>query len=227
MIVHGRNIEGVIFDIDGTLVDSFPVYCSVFNTGIRHYQLEPVSHEFLLRSMRNGQNLIEVFRNLFPPQTDDALLEECRKVILELFIKAEVEEVKFFPGTDDLFKNLKKRDMRIGIATGRTSPPQREWERFKRHGLDGLIDAIVTSREVEQRKPAPDVIIECARRLEVSIEHCLVVGDTDADIIASKSAGAIAVAVSTGLDNVELLKKANPELLFKTLLDFDLFVTQL
>ena len=48
MIINGRTIEGVIFDIDGTLVDSFPVYCSAFNQGIQQYNLDPVSTQFLI-----------------------------------------------------------------------------------------------------------------------------------------------------------------------------------
>ncbi|MEI9476121.1 MAG: HAD family hydrolase [Deltaproteobacteria bacterium] len=226
MVINGRKIEGVIFDIDGTLVDSFPVYCSAFNRGIQQYNLEPVSSDFLVDALKRSATLLEVFRKVFPPQTDEALIERCRKEILELFMKAEVDEVKPFPGVRELFKNLRNNGIRIGVATGRTSLPEKEWERFKKYGLDGFIDSIVTSREVEKRKPAPDAILECANRLKVPIENCLVVGDTEADIIASKTAGAIAVAVSTGEGDIELLERENPEFLFKTLVDFDLFLNR-
>ena len=224
MVINGRKIEGVIFDIDGTLVDSFPVYCSAFNRGIKQYNLEPVSSEFLIDALKRSANLLEVFRKIFPPQTDEALIERCRKEILELFLKAEVDEVKPFPGVRELFKNLTNKGIRIGVATGRTSLPEKEWERFRRYGLDGFIDSIVTSREVEKRKPAPDAILECANRLKVTIKNCLVVGDTEADIIASKTAGALAVAVSTGEDDFELLERENPEFIFENLVDFGLFL---
>jgi HAD superfamily hydrolase (TIGR01549 family) len=221
MLINGRNIEGVIFDIDGTLVDSFPVYCSAFNRGIKPYNLEPVSCQFLIDTLKRSASLIEVFRKVFPPQTDETLIERCRKEILELFLKVEVDEVKLFPGVRELFKNLSDKGIRIGVATGRTSLPEKEWDRFKRYGLDGFIDSIVTSREVEKRKPAPDAIIECANRLKVPITNCLVVGDTEADIIASKTAGSLAVAVSTGEDDFELLERENPEFLFKTLIELN------
>ena len=224
MVINGRNIEGVIFDIDGTLVDSFPVYCSAFNRGIKPYNLEPVSSGFLIDALKRSANLLEVFRKVFPPQTDETLIERCRKEILELFMKAEVDEVKPFPGVRELFKSIRDKGIRIGVATGRTSLPEKEWERFKRYGLDGFIDSIVTSREVEKRKPAPDAILECANRLKVPIKNCLVVGDTEADIIASKTAGSLAVAVSTGEDDFELLERENPEFLFENLIDFDLFL---
>jgi phosphoglycolate phosphatase len=124
-----------------------------------------------------------------------------------------------------LFKNLRDKGIRIGVATGRTSLPEKEWERFKRYGLDAFIDSIVTSREVEKRKPAPNAILECANRLKIPTENCVVVGDTEADIMASRSAGAIAVAVSTGEDDHALLERENPEFLFKTLVEFDMFLS--
>jgi HAD superfamily hydrolase (TIGR01662 family) len=225
MVIKGRYIKGVIFDIDGTLVDSFPVYCSAFNRGIQQYNLGPVSSRFLIDALKRSANLLEVFRKVFPPGTDEALIERCRKEILELFMKAEVEEVKLFPGVRELFKNLRDKGIRIGVATGRTSLPEKEWERFKRYGLDAFIDSIVTSREVEKRKPAPNAILECANRLKIPTENCVVVGDTEADIMASRSAGAIAVAVSTGEDDHALLERENPEFLFKTLVEFDTFLS--
>jgi len=110
--------------------------------------------------------------------------------------------------------------LKIGIATGRTSPPESEWTRFRRYGLEKYLDALVTSREVEKRKPSPDAIIECARRLEISLGQSLVVGDTDSDVIAARRAGAIAVAVSTGQESLESLKSQHPELLSRTLKPF-------
>ncbi len=224
MLINGRTIEGIIFDIDGTLVDSFPVYCAAFNRGISGYNLEPVSARFLMDSMKRGEPLSEIFRKVFPAQTDGAVIEKCRKAVLELFLKAEIDEVKLFPGVSELFQNLKNKDIRIGVATGRTSFPEKEWERFKRYRLDGFIDAIVTSREVEKRKPAPDAILECANRLKVCIKNCLVVGDTEDDIIATRSAGAVSVAVSTGQDDIRLLQKENPEYLFSSLVDLNRFL---
>ena len=67
MFINGRKIEGGIFDIDDTLFDSFSVCCFAFNRGIKEYNLEPVSHEFLMNSMKRGEILLEIFRKVFPP----------------------------------------------------------------------------------------------------------------------------------------------------------------
>jgi HAD superfamily hydrolase (TIGR01509 family) len=224
LFINGKRILGVIFDIDGTLVDSFSAFTSVFNQGTSQFNLRPVSQQFLTQSLKKGANLAEMLRLVFPPQTDESLIERCKREILEHFLKIEASEVKPFPGINELFRNLMDRGLRIGIATGRTSMPENEWDRFKRFGLEGFIDSIVTSREVARRKPAPDAILECAKRMKVPVENCLVVGDTEDDIIAARKAGGIPVAILTGEDHLDLSENEKPEFIFKNLIELTLFL---
>ena len=227
LFIDGREIRGVIFDIDGTLVDTFSAFTSVFNEGTSRFNLRPVSQQFLIQSLKKGPNLPELLRTLFPPQTDESLIEKCKKGILEHFLKIEATEVKPFPGINELFRHLTDRGLKIGIATGRTSMPENEWERFKRFGLGIFIDSIVTSREVAERKPAPDAIIECARRIKVPVEKCLIVGDTEDDVIAARKAGGIPVAILTGEDRLDLSESEKPELIFGNLIEFTLFLKKM
>jgi phosphoglycolate phosphatase len=145
---------------------------------------------------------------------------------LEHFLRIEAVEVKPFGGIDRLFGVLHERGIRIGIATGRGSAPANEWMRFKRFGLERFIDSIVTSKEVPKRKPAPDVIIECAKRLEIPVENCLTVGDTEADIIAGKRAGGIPVSILTAEDRLDLLESEKPEFIFESLNEFASFLEE-
>lgn len=229
MKINGRRIAGVIFDIDGTLVDSFPVFSRIFNESMKPYLSQEVSEAFLADCLRKGLDLGTILRRLFPSNTDTSFIEGYRREVMELFLKVEAEEVKLLPGVVNLFSSLKGRNVKLGIATGRTSPPEKEWERFRRFGLDAYLEAIVTSREVARRKPAPDALLECAKRLNIPIEACLAVGDTEIDILAAKEAGALPVAVSTGYDSMELLreKQENPGLVFKDLFDFSFFLDHL
>lgn len=224
LTINDRPIAGIIFDIDGTLVDSFSTLVSVFNQGISRFNLKPVTLEFLVNCFKKNVSLGEILREISSPPVDELVIEKCKKEILEIFLKVEREEVKPFPGVHELFSNLKRRGVRIGIATGRTSPPENEWNRFRRFGLDVFIDALVTSREVDNRKPAPDAILLCAKRLNLPIAQCLVVGDTEFDIVAARRAGAMAAAVSTGIDDIEFLRKENPELIFKDIKELSLFL---
>jgi HAD superfamily hydrolase (TIGR01549 family) len=213
------DIRALIFDIDGTLVDSFEVYRGVFNKGIADYSVEEVPRDVLRDLLAKNLSLREILQKAFPSPIDDATYETCREKILRLYREAELEGVKSFPGTEELFRYLQGMGIKIGIATGRMSTVEDEWIRFARLGLHTFISTIVTSREVEHRKPAPDVIIECARRLDVPTKQCVVVGDTKSDIIAARMAGAIAVAVTTGHEDEEVLQKAEPDIVLQSIKD--------
>lgn len=212
-------IKAVIFDIDGTLVDSFESYYMVFNEGIADFNAIPVSREVLRDYLAKGLSLREILQNVFLSPIDNATYATYREKILHLFKQTENDGVRLFSGTDELFRKLKVKGIKIGIATGRTSSPEDEWLRFKRLGLDAFISAIVTSQEVEHRKPAPDAIIECAKRMGMPIENCIVVGDTESDIIAAKRAGAIAVGVTTGHEDREMLLRAKPAIVLNKVND--------
>lgn len=213
------DIKALIFDIDGTLVDSFESYHGVFNQGIADYGVKEVSRDVLRELLAKNLSLREILQKVFSFPIDDATYKICREKILHLYREAELEGVKSFPGTEELFRFLKEIGVKIGIATGRTSSVEDEWMRFTRLGLHTYINAIVTSREVKKRKPAPEVIIECARRLGVSPKQCIVVGDTESDIIAAKTAEAIAVAVTTGHEDEEVLQKAKPDIVLRSIND--------
>ena len=221
-----HEINAVIFDIDGTLVDTFSAYFSVFNKGIGRYKSGPVSKEFLIDCLKKGLNLGEMLREILPSYADESLIERCKKEILELFLKVETDEVRPFPGADELFRKLKDRGIKIGIATGRMSSPEYEWDIFRKFGLDKFVDTIVTTREVKVRKPAPDVIIECAKRLEIPIQECIIVGDTESDVIAAKKAGAISVVLTPEQEYDDSAEEKKPDFIFRSLYDLAIFLEE-
>jgi phosphoglycolate phosphatase len=214
-----QGLRAVIFDIDGTLVDSFSVYRKVFNEGIGDYNMGPVPGGFLDNYLRKGKGLREILEGVFPPGTEDSTIDACKDRIRHLFRQIEPEEIKSFPGVEELFGHLESRGVKIGIATGRVSTPEDEWRRFARLGLSRFVDAIVTSHDVVSRKPAPDVLLACARRLDVPIGACLAVGDTESDILAAKRAGAFAAYVRTGEEETDAIAKAGPDIILESMYD--------
>jgi HAD superfamily hydrolase (TIGR01549 family) len=218
-MLRREGLRAVIFDIDGTLVDSFSVYWKVFNEGIADYKTGPVTQGFLDSHLRNGKSLREILEGVFPPNTDDSIIDMCKDRIKGLFKQVEPEEIQAFPGVEELFRHLKSREVKVGIATGRVSTPEDEWRRFTRLGLNRFIDAIVTSQEILSRKPAPDVLLECARRLDVPIGACLAVGDTESDILAAKRAGAIAAYVHSCGEDADAIAEAGPDIILENTCD--------
>ncbi|WNJ19861.1 HAD-IA family hydrolase [Pontibacter sp. G13] len=123
------------------------------------------------------------------------------------------------PGTIELFQRLRSMGIKIGIDTG--FDRQTADTIFKRLGWieQGLIDASVTSDEVSQGRPQPDMIFELMRKVGVSSEDDVVkVGDTPADIKQGRIAGcAYVFAVNSGAFPVEALQAEGPDLIVDSL----------
>jgi phosphoglycolate phosphatase len=88
---------------------------------------------------------------------------------------------------------------------------------LKNAGVDTLFEAIVTSDDVEKRKPSPDPLIACAQQLDIKPGNCVYVGDTTTDIKAGKAAGMQTVGVLTGFDDHAALETEMPDAIIENI----------
>ena len=82
---------------------------------------------------------------------------------------------------------------------------------LKNAAIDKLIEVIITSDDVKERKPAPDPLIMCAQQLELKPADCVYVGDTTTDMKSGKAAGMYTVGVLTGFDDYDALQTEQPD----------------
>lgn len=90
-------------------------------------------------------------------------------------------------------------------------------EPLKSAGVDKLFEVIITSDDIEKRKPAPDPLLACAQRLRVQSSKCVYVGDTRIDMKAGKAAGMKTVGVLTGFDNYDMLANEDPDAIINSI----------
>lgn len=204
------KFKAVIFDMDGTLVDSVTAYQTAFNNGTGKFGLPPVSVRALADRLNDGLSLEQIIISVFPERNDPEFIAACREAILVAFREVTEDDTPLLPGVKEVLETLSARGLKLGVATGRTTPAKAVKAWLEGLGIDRHLEAIVTSADVVARKPAPDCIVECARRLGVPAEECLVVGDSTADIAAAKAAGAGVVAVLTGVAGKKVLSAHEP-----------------
>jgi len=212
-----QRIKAVIFDIDGTIVDSVGAAYKAFNQGVNKFGLSPVTKEELAKMLNSGFSLAKIISTLYPEKAEEGFIEQCQKAILNSFIESNQQDLSLFPRVRDILDELKTKGIKIGIATGRMTPAEDEWKRFEEMGLSEFIDVIVTPLEVGNRKPEPHGLLECARRLGVSPGECATVGDAEIDIIAGRRAGMITFAVLTGVGKLASLEKEKPDVILNNL----------
>jgi mannitol-1-/sugar-/sorbitol-6-phosphatase len=190
-----RTFDAVLFDMDGTLIDSVPAVDRSWRRWAAEQGL-PDAEDFQIQHGTPARSLIA---GLLPPERVDAAYERIQE--LEL---VDNEGVTMLRGTSDALGALPPE--RQAIVTSCTRPLAEA--RMAASGLRAR-SVVVTADDVTHGKPAPDPFLLGARRLGVDPARCLVVEDAPAGIAAARAAGCAVLAV-TGTHSAEELAASDP-----------------
>jgi pyrophosphatase PpaX len=194
----------ILFDFDGTLVDSVRLIIESFHHTMRAHGLEPRPDAFWIEGL--GTPLRVVFRAF----TDEAT--EVQRMIAtyrEWNFAHHDEMVRAYPGAVEAVRAAKRQGSRLGIVTSKN-----------RHGLerglslcgfDGLFDELVTSDDLEASKPSPEPVLVVLERLGAQPAHALFVGDSPHDIAAGRDAGTETAACLWGPFSREQIAPERPD----------------
>lgn len=185
------DIKAVIFDMDGTLIDSMWVWSSIDDEFLSKYNLtEPDNfHEGM--EGKSYSEVAQYFLDIFP--TLELTLEEIMDEWNEMAHDAYMTKVPLKEGAFSFLQKMKNQGIRLGIATSNSRTLVDDTLRVL--GIDSYFDAVRTSCEAGAGKPAPDVYLLVAKDLEIAPEHCLVFEDVPMGIMAGKNAGMRTCAV--------------------------------
>ena len=187
-------IEGVIFDMDGVLIDNVDYHVRAWKALVK--EMGKVADEASIRSVFGRRNK-DILRALLGGSPDLEELQrgtERKEELYRGFIKPHVKET-VVPGLRSLLSALQKKQ--VSRAVGTSGPPENVKLILGELGLEECFDAIATGPEVEEGKPAPDIFLLAAQRLGVQPHKCLVFEDSPAGIEAAQRAGCHCVALST------------------------------
>jgi phosphoglycolate phosphatase-like HAD superfamily hydrolase len=196
----------MIFDIDGTLVDTNPSHIEAWCRAFARYGFQIPPERIRIEIGKGGDLLVP---SILGEELEEKLGDALRKAQKEEFLKiAERVHFRVFPKVPELFQALRDRGIRSALATSSDTKHLRAT--IKSAGLDltRLADELVTKDDAEASKPAPDLIFVGLERLDVSPAECAMVGDTIYDGQASQAAGIAFIAVLSGCSAEEELLEA-------------------
>lgn len=177
-------IDAVIFDFDGTLVDSEPNYALSDVAMVRHFGgtlTFEEHHDFI------GMGADKFIKAMRERYGITAPTEEIRRVQDAEYLKLARENTPVFPEMLRLLQELKKRKIPMAIASGTSLELLHLLS--QQAGIREYFQVILSSEQVDQGKPEPDVFLEAARRLGMPPEHCLVLEDSIPGAEAAVKAG--------------------------------------
>ena len=201
-------VEAALLDVDGTLIDSNYQHALAWYRAFRRYGIVlPVWR--IHRSIgMGGDQLVPALVGDEVDQKHGDQIRDARKP----FYEEQIDEVEPFHGAHELIVDLSERDLRVVLAS---SSPKDELE----HYLDlldahDLADAWTTEDDVQQTKPAPDLVQAALEK--AGTENAVMVGDTRWDIEAADKAGLETLAVITGGWSKQELREAGATAVFES-----------
>lgn len=186
-----KNIDAIIFDIDGTLIDSMWIWTNIDELFLAKYNLtEPEGFHAGMEG-KSYSETAQYFLDLFPelPHTREELEEEWNQMAFDIYTK----EIPLKKGAYDFIVRMKQEGKKLGIATSNTRILAEGT--LENNRILEYIDSMWTSDEAKAGKPSPEVYLRVAESLGVLPEKCLVFEDVPKGILAGKNAGMKVCAV--------------------------------
>lgn len=179
-----RDCKGIVFDLDGTLVDSMGIWSKIDRAYLERYGYEYTDEIAKIIRNKGFQALAEYFDENFDiPRTKEEMMQDWDEMSLEEY----KYNIGLIAGAKDFLHHLKQRGVRLAIGTSNNK--KNVSAVLAQHGITHLFDTIVTGFDVKEDKPAPDIYLEAIRRLDVKPSDAFVFEDMVVGIRAAKAAG--------------------------------------
>ncbi|MBE0416326.1 MAG: HAD-IA family hydrolase [Coriobacteriia bacterium] len=199
--LRGR-VRALLFDLDGTLIDTVALILSSFRHATNEVLGSPLPDEVLMRNV--GVPLAVQMREFAPEHADELL-----RVYREHNSRIHDDMVAEYPGTRETLEELAGHGFPMGVVTSKGTPMTRRG--LDAFGLGRFFEVVVTSDDVEIFKPEPHPLLRAAELIGVPAEECLYLGDSPHDMSAAIAAGSVSVAALWGAFDAEAVLEPGPE----------------
>lgn len=200
-----ENLDGIIFDMDGVILDTEALSMRCWKVVGDRYGLENVEHNIRLCIGRSTKDTKRIIREAYGDKVDlEQLYAESRQVIKEAF---EREGIPVKDGAREVLKWLHDSGVRLALASSTSyDTVVRE---MREVGIIDCFDVIVGGDMVENSKPQPDIYLLACKKLGVEPQNTLAVEDSLNGIISASAAGMIPILIPDLIrPDEEMLKKA-------------------
>ncbi|MFD2671014.1 pyrophosphatase PpaX [Marinicrinis sediminis] len=198
-------INTVLFDLDGTILDTNELIIESFMHVMEGRSFKPLTRDWLIQHM--GKPLNTQLR-YFTNRAEEEDVEDLVKLYRTYNLERHDDLVRAFPHTLEVCEALKQQGVRMGVVTSKVRLTSEKGLRLCK--LMDYMDTIVTVEDVQHPKPHPEPVLRALQEMNAEPGQTLMVGDSPYDIEAANRAGVRSVAVSWSLKDKELLQTFQP-----------------
>ena len=192
----------LIFDLDGTLMNTLDDLHDSVSYALREAGLEPNPKQDTRRYLGNGiRNLVNRSVAQTCPTADEALKEHVFETFRAYYVAHSMDKTAPYEGVEEMLKECKKRGFYTAIVSNKLAPAVKD---LHKAFFADSIDVAIGETEKVKRKPAPDMVNEAIRQLsllhgeEIEASVCIYIGDSEVDLKTAENAGLPCIAVSWG-----------------------------
>ncbi len=180
----GTSVGAVLFDLDGTLLDTAPDFAAALNAVRQSEGLAAIAFEEIRPHVSHGGAALV---RLGFPQARDARFEELRTRLLDFYRRDMPRATRLFPGLDEVLGELERSGTPWGVVTNK--PDWLTQPLLGALGLTARAGCIVSGDTLTERKPHPLPLLHAAMLVGRDPSRCLYVGDAERDVVAARAAG--------------------------------------
>ncbi|MDR3072525.1 MAG: HAD-IA family hydrolase [Clostridiales Family XIII bacterium] len=192
------KINTILFDYDGTLMDTESPIKKAWRYVFHHYANQSVEDDFLNTFL--GEPVRLSVERLFPGQDAEEIVNAYRACQRDIYLN----EIDLYPGMDKLAMELKEKGYRLGIVTSRLRSSLEQG--LNKYGLLSVFDCLITPEDIPQIKPAPEPFFAALKMLDSTADRTLMIGDSEYDVQGSRNAGILSILVHWSLPLPEAMR---------------------
>lgn len=195
------NFKGIIFDLDGTLVNSLEDLADAMNNVLSKFNYP--THDLNAYKFFIGNGILNLVRAALPETNrDKQTIAECFNLMNEIYNNNCTNKTKPYNGIIDLLNEVKSRNMKLAVFSNKAD---KFTKKIVQSLIPGYFDEVVGLSSEAQKKPNPSGALEISKKLEILPENMMYIGDTGIDMQTANNAGMYAVGVLWGFRTKEEL----------------------
>ena len=196
------KINTIIFDLDGTLLNTLEDLHACFNHAIQTYGYPTRSLEEIKSFVGNG--IKKAIERALPYKIADEELEKIVEYFRQYYKEHMLELTKPYEGILELLEELKKRNYKLAVVSNKYDDAVKD---LVRNYFGEFIDVAIGEGYGVRKKPEADGVLKAINELGVKIENCIYIGDSDVDIKTAQNVGVPCISVLWGFREESFLKE--------------------
>ncbi len=210
-----RDKKLLIFDMDGTLIDSIPALAKSVNYALKELRLPTYSQEVIANWVGNGADVL-IKRGLCGKkdyiEPDEQLFKRAKELMLSYYKEHLTDGCTLFEGVFETLEYLYNKNYTLAVATNK--PHDFVQTMLKDFKIDNFFKIALGAGVVANKKPHPDILLKICNDLNIKEKDSVMVGDSSSDIKAAKAANIDSIALTFGYNQGVDLKSLNPTYIF-------------